>query len=418
MPSTGDLFPLMGDSGPEPFGNGIVARHGEDEVIVRPSVAAAQIEETALELADPALPAEPGERSAPSDPPEFSTSLLALSGIKGLGRKGLVALVDALGGDLGKIWSSEPGFIREALEKAKTPNAHAIASEILSEKGGLIGGGKAAVDKLGCQGIVIVPFGELPPRLAEAHDGGPRWLFVEGKADILYRRPAFAVVGTRTPTPQAMKATSMVARVLASYPITLVSGLAEGIDAEAHAASLEENVVNVAFLGHGTDHVYPSSTHGLRSQIIQKGGVVASEYLHYEHPQKPYFVERNRLQVALADVVIPVEANPKGGTAHTVRFARETGRRIVGVRWPGANGMLPELERAGYEIIDIFERSGRKRLDAICQELVEGSGRDRFPLSLLERKAVSEIGNRSVRMEDVDEYIRRVREAAARLIGT
>ena len=99
-----------------------------------------------------------------------------------------------------------------------------------------------------------------------------------------------------------------------------------------HRTSVSEGVRNLAFLGHGINIVFPQETAQTRDRILKAGGAVATEYLPNEHYQKRYFVERNRLQAGLADFVIPVEAHPTGGTAHTVRFARQLGKPVIGIR--------------------------------------------------------------------------------------
>lgn len=340
----------------------------------------------------------------------FDFTLLALSNIKGLGRKGLSALVDAFRGDLGKVWKAPTQRIQKALLEAKVPASDQILSTIQNEQGYLLEKAGHQLVELQDKSVHIIPFKELPKNLRSIPDP-PRWLFVQGDPQVLYHRPAVAIVGTRKPTERGKSAAGYVARLLAPYPITLVSGLAEGIDEVAHRESLAEGVKNVAFLGHGINFVFPASTKDLRTLIIDRGGAVVTEYLPNDHYQKSYFVERNRLQAALANIVIPVEANPRGGTAHTIRFARKYGRQVIGIKWRGANGILEELEREGSPIIEITNPPGSKQLDQIFRKLAKLSRHKTYSLATLERRVLREIQFRDVPASDIDHLIRTLKRA-------
>jgi predicted Rossmann fold nucleotide-binding protein DprA/Smf involved in DNA uptake len=174
-------------------------------------------------------------------------------------------------------------------------------------------------------------------------------------------------------------------------------------------------MTNVAFLGHGIRQVFPAKTGHVRDRIIETQGAVATEYLPDEHYQKAYFVERNRLQAALADVVIPVEASQGGGTAHTIRFARRYHRRILGVRWTGANDILADLEKAGDEIVDVFSQAGRRKMDLLFRDLAESAGHDTFALALLERRLMQEIESRNVRPKDIERFGQILRDLLKRV---
>lgn len=349
------------------------------------------------------LPDVPKPQESVSHTP-FEVSLLALGSIRGLGRKGIAALCNYFSGNLGLVWESPQEIIQEVLTKAKVPSVGRIAAEIASNPWKLIRRGEEEVEQLADRGIHIIPKEELPPQLREIPDGPP-WLFVEGRKEALYQRPGVAVVGTRTPSEKGVRATAVVVKAIAVYPITLISGLAEGIDEEAHKVSLEYNVVNIAFLGHGINLVFPSETGRLRQRIIASQGAIATEYLPNERYNKSSFVARNRLQAALADIVIPVEANPKGGTAHTIRFARKYGRPIIGIYWKGANGILEDLRRAGDHVVEISSPTSRKHLDSTLRALAEQFGHETYALRLLESDLRMEMKVRAVRQQDISRLI-------------
>lgn len=338
----------------------------------------------------------------------FEISLLALSTIEGLGRKGIAGLFRAFKGNLSRVWDAPPAKILAALVEAKTPGAEGIVGAIKRGQNRYIDNGFATYEELGARNVHILHLKDLPKALKSIPDH-PLWLFVEGEPKALHQRPAVAVVGTRQPTRRGLDATEQVAKLMGPYPMTLVSGLAEGIDAQAHFYSLNEGLLNVAFLGHGINSVFPAATGKIRETIVERGGAVVTEYLPDEHYQKKFFVERNRLQAGLADLVIPVEANPRGGTAHTIRFARTYGRPVVGIRWKGANGLLEELEREGSTIIDIFKPDGSKQLDAMFRQLFP-SLRKTYSLASLERKVMREIASRHVTATDLRKLSKAIRE--------
>lgn len=339
----------------------------------------------------------------------FDFTLLALGSIKGLGQKGIISLFDALKGNLGKVWRSPSGLIHDALLNAKVPAADRVLETILKQHDALFEQAADQLEKLSADNVHIIHYKDLPRSLKKIPDY-PRWLFVQGNPMALYQRPHVAVVGTRQPSMVGRRAASYIGRLLAAYPLVLVSGLAEGIDEEAHNSTLVEGATNVAFLGHGINFTFPASTKDIRNLIISRGGAVATEYLPHEHYQKPFFVERNRLQAALADLVIPVEANVRGGTAHTIRFARKYEKPIVGVRWKGANGVLEELEKNGSPIIEIFTNAGSQQLDQLFRQLAKKARRSTYSLSLLERRAIKEIKSRSVTPTDIHKLIRALRK--------
>ncbi len=335
------------------------------------------------------------------DLPSFDVSLLGLSGVEGLGRESIKALIQSFGGDLGKVWDTSTEDVRSALSSAGIPASAALAAKITANSGALVAQGESKTAELASRQVHVLPSSKIPVQLRGIPDA-PSWLFVQGKASTLQERPAVAVVGTRKPSKAGLRAAELVAKIIAAYPITLVSGLAEGIDQQAHRASLREGVRNVAFLGHGINMVFPASTKSVREQIVKKGGAVVSEYLPDEHSRRSSFVERNRLQAGLADIVIPVEATSRSGTAHTVRFAGKYSRQVVGMRWGNSGGILDDLERDKFLLIDIFTPQGRKKLDKLLRKLADQYGRKTYALSLLERRLLSEAESREVRSEDVD----------------
>ncbi|GEM_PF-752750 len=350
---------------------------------------------------DDARPATPERPTVP-----FAVSLLALGNVPGLGTHGLRALADELGGDLPRLWQMSQPQIEGLLARVRVRGAERIARDITERFPILVSRAERQLDDLSRRGVEIIAPAELPSTLREIPDA-PQWLFFQGDRQVLYHRPVVAVVGTRKPSPTGRRVAAFVAKMLAAYPIVLVSGLAEGIDEEAHRASLQEGVRNLAFLGHGIDVVFPSSTAWIRDHIVEEGGGVATEYLPREHYRASYFVQRNRLQAALADLVIPIETRQEGGTAHTIRFARRYRRRILALRWKGASGVVERLAGEDFRTIDIVsDPPGWKELDRILQALAEEHGHQTSSLSLVERRLRCDLMARNVRPGELERLMR------------
>lgn len=167
------------------------------------------------------------------------------------------------------------------------------------------------------------------PEQLRAIPNPPAVIFVRGNRDAVARMDCVAVIGTRDPTSFGSNAAHRVAMRCAEAGVVVVSGLALGCDARAHRGCLDGAGVTVAVLAHGADQVYPVKNRALADQILEGNGALVSEYPIGEKPQKNYFVERDRLQSGFCRAVIVIETDVKGGTMHTVRFAREQGRIVA-----------------------------------------------------------------------------------------
>jgi DNA processing protein len=338
-----------------------------------------------------------------STPIPFGTMICGLSTVTGLGRKGIAALVDLTDSVPSRVWRMEHDELTGALVNAKTPNAERIANAVLDQRDSIIERGSEEMESLMRRNIRVVAHRDLPLPLRDI-PSPPSWLFVEGDMAALFAigTVPVAVVGTRKPSQKGLEAARRVAAVLGAYTVTVISGLADGIDAEAHRATMDEGLKNVAFLGHGINHVFPQATADVRGRILAEGGAVASEYLPKERYDKSYFVQRNRLQVAMANLVIPIEAQVKSGTAHTVRFALEYGKPLVGLRWSGSNGIATELARAGKPVIDIFESESCRMLDRMLKQHARQSKTDADPAKRMLQKFFDDLDLRDLPPSEVN----------------
>ncbi len=163
-----------------------------------------------------------------------------------------------------------------------------------------------------------------------ARDDRPPVVYVKGNIDAVHRpKPVVAIVGTRKPTDRGHRSAFKLGRIAATYGVPVVSGLAYGCDQRAHEGCIENKGTAIAVLAHGLDTIYPSKNKGLAKAILDMGGCWISEFPPGTPVQKWSFVQRDRLQSALSDVVVIAQTGVKGGTQHTIRFAREQGRQLA-----------------------------------------------------------------------------------------
>jgi DNA processing protein len=156
----------------------------------------------------------------------------------------------------------------------------------------------------------------------------PRKLFVLGE---IPPGDAIAIVGSRKVTDYGKRVTYQLAYELARAGLTIVSGLALGVDAIAHKAALEAGGVTIAVLGHGLDRIYPSTNRNLGLRILENGGALVSDYPTGTHPDKHTFPERNRIIAGLSRAVIITEADASSGSLITANFALSCGREVMAV---------------------------------------------------------------------------------------
>lgn len=170
---------------------------------------------------------------------------------------------------------------------------------------------------------------ETPDNLEVLGDFLPEQLFVSG--EILPQDSlAIAIVGTRTPTSVGVSTAYKLSFDLASAGVTIVSGLARGIDSVAHNAALEAGGRTIAVLGSGIDVIYPPKNADLYKKISKCGAVVSTFSLG-QKPLPENFLARNRIVAALSLAVVVVEGRSRSGTLSTARHAAELGREVFAV---------------------------------------------------------------------------------------
>jgi len=206
--------------------------------------------------------------------------------------------------------------------------------------------------------ILLQQAPEFPQRLKELPDAPPL-LYCRGDMRLL-RTPGVAVVGSRACSPEGMAVARTIAGELSAAGVTVVSGLAIGIDGQAHLAALRHPGKTVAVLGTGIDVVYPKSNAGLFARIASEG-LILTEFMPSSPPDAKHFPIRNRLISGLSLGVVIVEATRRSGSLITARFALEQNREVYAVPGPvfaelstGCQDLVRQGARAVFSAEDIL----------------------------------------------------------------
>jgi DNA processing protein len=263
------------------------------------------------------------------------------------------------------------------------------------------------------RGLRIVGLAEpdYPPWLAHTYDPPPV-LFVRGRLVRGEGARVVAVVGSRAATPQGLTFARALGRGLAESGVTVVSGLARGIDAAAHRGALEASGRTVAVLGSGHGRLYPRENQELAKAIAVRKGAVVSEFPVDTEAWKANFPRRNRVIAGWGRAVVVVEAGERSGALITTGHAQDEGRNVMAVpghpTWPsaaGTNALLRDgaaVVRHAGDILDEINVSPKPRLKSETNDDVLAALRSDAPSS------VEQIASRSGR--ELPEVLSRLSE--------
>lgn len=206
-----------------------------------------------------------------------------------------------------------------------------------------------------------------PPSLKEI-PSPPLMLYGRGEVSALGKENILlGVVGTRRPTSYGVETTGSIVRELIAAGVSVVSGLATGIDAEAHRVALEERGTTIGVLGSGLDRdaIFPPENKGLAQKIVEAGGAIISEYAPGTPAAKEHFPARNRIISGLARGTLVVEAREKSGALITARLALEQNREVFAVPGSvfsptsrGPNRLIKDGAKLVQNASDILEELG------------------------------------------------------------
>lgn len=266
--------------------------------------------------------------------------------VKGIGAVRLKRLLDVFG-DLQSAWNASAEDLQSAgLTNKLIDNLVKLRSEISLE---------LIWDDIQAQGIRLLTWEDedYPKRLADV-DNPPPVLYVRGEL-LPEDHWAVAVVGTRRVTAYGRQVTERIAQTLARCGVTLVSGLARGVDGIAHQAVLDAGGRTLAVLGCGVDRIYPPEHRNLAEKIISNGAMI-SDYAVGTPPEAHNFPPRNRIISGLSMATVVVEAGIKSGALITANFAVEQGREVFAVPGnilsPTSKGTNKLIQQGAHPLLD------------------------------------------------------------------
>ncbi len=309
---------------------------------------------------------------------EELVALLRLCGLKGIGSRTVCDLVESYGTAAAAIRAlvrghrnaehSRPGaarLLRILRAGIPLPDAESVGAELGSWK------------RRGMQ-VRGLHHASYPDLFRALHDPPPV-LFLEGDRDLL-ARSGIAIVGARNASPYGRRVARELGRAVAERGGVVISGLATGIDAEAHQGALDVGGDTVAVLGAGLSRPYPRSNVRLH-RTIGKHGLLVSEFLPDAPPERHNFPRRNRLIAALAHTVVLVEADVRSGSLITADHALDLGKDVFAVPGPidsptsaGTNNLVRE---GAQPLVDI----GKWLSDLSAAGVFDSTGEPPLPLT-------------------------------------
>ncbi len=283
---------------------------------------------------------------------------MALSFVPGLGARGIRQLIDRFG---------TPGAVFSACGKGleKGTGIRRNVAETLAGPAPLREKARCQLQRLQSGGAkAICPDDDNYPQLLKEIADSPPVLYVQGHVELL-RSLCVAMVGSRAATAYGRRSGFALARDLASAGVTVVSGLAMGIDGEAHSGALSVRGGTIGVLGCGLDVIYPRQNNGLYEQI-REHGLLVTEYPLGTRPDGFRFPARNRIIAGMSSGVVVVEAARKSGSLITAEMAMDEGRDVFAVP-----GQIDSFKSGGTHSL---LQQGAKLVQSVEDILVELGG--------------------------------------------
>ena len=212
---------------------------------------------------------------------------------------------------------------------------------------------------------------------------------------------AVAIVGTRKVTPYGRQITEELSAFLAANGVTVISGLARGVDAVAHSAAIKAGGRTMAVLGSGVDRIYPPENRALAEQMMTRGALI-SDYPIGTAPDASNFPPRNRIISGLSLAVVVVEAGETSGALITAEFAAEQGREIFAVPgsilWPQSKGTNKLIQNGALPLLtsqDLMQALNLTRVGA------QKSARKILPADEVEAQLMNTIGSEPMHVDEI-----------------
>ena len=285
---------------------------------------------------------------------DIKTYLIALNQIDKVGDRRISELINH--------YESVENIFEDKEENIKSLIEKKFKSQIGKfEKNEILDKARNIIEKSNDYGIGILSlFDDEYPFNLKQIDNPPYILHYKGDLKKL-RRNSIAIVGTRNPTKESCKYSFELASKLSSLNISVVSGMAKGIDREAHLGAISSLVNTAAVLGNGIDTVYPSENLKIYNKLIEKG-IIVSEFEIGRKPDRTNFPRRNRIISGLSYAVVMVEAASKSGALITVDYALNQGRDVYIAPYDEKNSayfgnhkLYKDGAKIAYNVMDILE---------------------------------------------------------------
>jgi DNA processing protein len=312
--------------------------------------------------------------------------------IKGIGAVRMQGLV-AYFGDLESAWAASPADLAAAglgsrlIERVLQARANVDLDKVW--------------ERIEKQGIKILTWNDetYPQRLKEI-DQPPPVIYLRGEylPDDLF---AVAIVGTRRVTSYGRQITEELASFLAANGITVISGLARGVDAIAHHVSLKAGGRTIAVLGSGVDKIYPPEHRALAEQIMEHGALL-SDYAPGTPPDASNFPPRNRIISGLSLAVVVVEAGETSGALITAEFAAEQGREVFAVPGsilaPQSKGTNKLIQKGALPLLSVNDLMQALDLTRVGEQK---AARKIIPCDPTEAQLLSVIGSEPLHVDEI-----------------
>ena len=296
-------------------------------------------------------------------------------------------------GDLEVAWKAAPTDLVKAGLGAKVIERIVQARETVNlEK---------LWEKIESQGIKVLTWQDesYPGRLKEI-DQPPPVLFVRGEylPDDLF---AVAIVGTRRVTAYGRQITEELSSFLATNGITVVSGLARGVDAIAHQSTLKAGGRTIGVLGSGVDKLYPPEHRGLAEQMMERGAII-SDYALGTPPDASNFPPRNRIISGLSLAVVVIEAGETSGALITAEFAAEQGREVFAVPGsilaPQSKGTNKLIQRGALPLLSMNDLMQALDLTRMGEQK---AARKMIPADATEARLMNVLGSEPLHVDEI-----------------
>lgn len=205
----------------------------------------------------------------------------------------------------------------------------------------------------------------------------PKQLYLKGNVELLNEN-IISIIGSRSCTENGKKLAKKFASELSAQGIVIASGMAKGIDTQAHIATLKEKGKTIAVLGNGLNHIFPKENRELYYEILRNNGLIVSEYPPDTKPSSNLFLERNRIVSGISIGILVVEAAFRSGTSVTAKLAKEQDKKVFVLPHEigdshgiGTNKLIRKgaiLVTSTKEIIEEFEFLKYKKIENIKEE--------------------------------------------------